>query len=266
MVQDVFPGTILNWIAAQSLDVAFILLVLPTMFLAVAGTLVVRVIFGSLISPGSSVGESKVGAAAEVYAVVLGFIIVIGFSDFQDAKRNVLQEVTALERLTTQARLMSGDTSSNVVDAVGDYAKAVAEHEWLLMAKGQPSQEAEAKMANLNDLVMAPSNDSSTLSQFRLSSLLDEVVKLRVSRLAAPPDPVVAGLIFQVLILGAVLALVTGWFVRGPSALVHVLLSALLSGSVVTVMVLSAQLLYPFTGPVAISAEPFFELAKMAKG
>jgi hypothetical protein len=44
------------------------------------------------------------------------------------------------------------------------------------------------------------------------------------------------------------------------------LLSALISGSVVTVMVLSAQLLYPFSGPVSIAAEPFFELAKLAKG
>ena len=80
-MQDFFPVTILNWIAALSLDVALVLIVLPTILVAVLGTLVVRGIFGLLIAPGSAVGQAKVGAAAEVYAVVLGFIIVIGISD-----------------------------------------------------------------------------------------------------------------------------------------------------------------------------------------
>ncbi len=265
MAQDVFQGTILNWIAAQSLDVAFILIVLPTMVLAVVGTLVVRGIFGLMIAPGSTVGAAKAGAAAEIYAVVLGFIIVFGFSDFQEAKRDVLQEVTALERLTAQAKLLGTDASGEIATAVGEYASAVVVHEWPVMETGRTSPEAEAELAQMSNAVMNPAGGANALSQFRLSALLDDVVKLRVARLSASPDPVVSGLIFQVLFVGAALALVSGWFVRGPSALVHVLLSAMLSGSVVAVMILSAQLLYPFSGPVSISAEPFMELAKLAQ-
>ena len=266
MVQDVFPGTILNWIAAQSLDVAFVIIVLPVMVLAVVGTLVVRGIFGLMISPSSTVGAAKAGAAAEVYAVVLGFIIVFGFSDFQDAKRNVLQEVSALERLKVQAEFLGAEASAEIVEAVGKYANTVVTREWAMMSTGGRSKEAETKMTELSSVVMNSAGSANTLSQFRLSELLDDIVELRVSRLSASPDPLVAGLIFQVLFLGAGLAVVSGWFVRGPSPLVHVLLSAMLSGTVITVMILSAQLLYPFTGPVAISVEPFTELARLWEG
>ncbi len=265
-MQEEYPGSILNWIAGQPLDVAFILIVLPIMLLAMTGTLLVRGVFGLLIAPGSSVGQAKAGAAAEVYAVVLGFIIVIGFSDFQDAKRDVLQEATALNRLAAQAKVLDVVTASKVTEAVGVYATAVVDHEWPAMKFGRASSEANEKIVALNDLVMTSAGQDNALLQIRLSFLLDEVIKLRVSRLSASPDPLVAGLIFQVLVLGAALALITGWFVRGPSALVHILLSAVLSGSVVTVMILSAQLLFPFTGVVSISAEPFMELAKLSKG
>lgn len=261
--QDNFQGTLLNWIAAQSLDVALILIVLPIMVLAVVGTLVVRAIFGMMISPSSTVGAAKAGAAAEVYAVVLGFIIVFGYSDFQEAKRYVLQEVAALERLTMHAKFLGDGASADITNAVGKYADSVVKHEWAAMSKGGTSAEAQAKMNDLSIVVMNSFGGANTMSQFRLSQLLDKIVEYRVSRLSASPDPLVAGLIFQVLFLGAALAVVSGWFVRGPSPLIHVLLSAMLSGTVVTVMILSAQLLYPFTGPIAISAEPFLELAKL---
>lgn len=215
-MQEEYPGSILNWIAGQPLDVAFILIVLPIMLLAMTGTLLVRGVFGLLIAPGSSVGQAKAGAAAEVYAVVLGFIIVIGFSDFQDAKRDVLQEATALNRLAAQAKVLDVVTASKVTEAVGVYATAVVDHEWPAMKFGRASSEANEKIVALNDLVMTSAGQDNALLQIRLSFLLDEVIKLRVSRLSASPDPLVAGLIFQVLVLGAALALITGWFVRGP--------------------------------------------------
>ena len=71
---------------------------------------------------------------------------------------------------------------------------------------------------------------------------------------------------FQTLAVGAFLSVVTGWFIRGPSALIHMLLSAMISGAVVGLMVLSAQLLYPFAGAVAVSAQPFSELSNARGG
>ena len=62
------------------------------------------------------------------------------------------------------------------------------------------------------------------------------------------------------------LAIMTGWFLRGPSVFVHLILVAMISSSVITMMVLSAQLLYPFSGPVSISPEPFLSLAKAREG
>ncbi|HKJ62239.1 MAG TPA: hypothetical protein VKA94_09645, partial [Hyphomicrobiales bacterium] len=99
------PTTFLNWLGSISFDVALILIVLPTVLIAIVGTLVVRTVFTGLLTSASAVGPSKNQVAAEIYAVILGFIIVYGFTEFNDAKQNMLQEVATLGRLMSQASL-----------------------------------------------------------------------------------------------------------------------------------------------------------------
>jgi hypothetical protein len=128
------------------------------------------------------------------------------------------------------------------------------------MANGGESTEAQAWLNKIDQAVMKMSDSAGALVKIRLAALLDEVVTRRVDRLAVAPDPMLSNIIFQLLLVGAGLAIVMGWFLRGPSIFVHLILVAIVSSSVISMMVLSAQLLYPFSGPVSISPEPFLAL------
>jgi len=261
MVPHANPTTLLNWVAALPLDVAFVLLVLPVMIIAALGTVLIRGLLGTQISPGSPVGATKAGAAAEIYAVVLGFIIVLGFTQFHDAKKDVLYETKLLERLANGSET---DQRLDLSAQIETYARTVADKEWIMMAVGDKSAEAEAQMQALEDRVRSAAGSEDSLAGYRLLNLMDEIVELRTSRLSASPDPVVATIVFQVLLVGAGLAVVTGWFIRGPSVALHMFLSAVVAGSVVSLMILSAQVLYPFAGTVAISPEPFWALTDVS--
>lgn len=254
------PTTFLNWLGSISFDVAFVLVVLPTVLIAIVGTLLVRSVFTGLLTSGSSVGPAKNQVAAEIYAVVLGFIIVYGFSEFNEARQNVLQEAATLGRLMSQAPLAGEQTSKEINEAVLGYSRSVAVKEWPLMANGGESTEAQAWLNKIDRAVMKISDSAGALVKIRLAALLDEVVTRRVDRLAVAPDPMLSNIIFQLLLVGAGLAIVMGWFLRGPSIFVHLILVAIVSSSVISMMVLSAQLLYPFSGPVSISPEPFLAL------
>lgn len=258
------PTTFLNWLGSISFDVAFILVVLPTVLIAIVGTLLIRTAFMGLLAPGSAVGPAKNQVAAEIYAVILGFIIVYGFTEFNDAKQNVLHEVATLGRLMSQATLAGEATGKEINDAVIGYSETVATKEWPLMANGGESTEALAWLNRIDQAVMKTSDSAGALLKMRLAGLLDQVVARRVERLSVAPDPLLSNMIFQLLLVGAGLAIVMGWFLRGPSIFVHLVLVALVSSSVISMMVLSAQLLYPFSGPVSISPEPFLSL-KMAR-
>ncbi len=261
------PTNILNWLGSISFDVAFILVLLPIIVFAILGTLIVRALFAGRLTETSAVGPTKNQVSAQIYAVVLGFILVYGFSEFNDAKQNVQKEAATLGRLMAQAHLAGEEAGQSIIAAARGYSETVAVKEWPLMAHGGESAEALTWLRKLDNSVLTAGGASDgALIKMRLSTMLDEVITRRVDRISAAPDPALAEIIFELLLVGALLAITTGWFLRGPSVFVHLILVTMISSSVITMMVLSAQLLYPFSGPVSISPEPFLSLAKAREG
>ena len=142
------------------------------------------------------------------------------------------------------------------------YSETVATKEWPLMANGGESLEALTWLRTLDKAIVSSGGSYDGVVRMRLAALVDEVVNRRVDRIAAAPDADLSNILFELLAVAAALAIMTGWFLRGPSVLVHMMLVGMISSSVITMMVLSAQLLYPFSGPVSVSPEPFIALAK----
>lgn len=260
------PTSFLNWLGSLPLDVALVLVVLPTVIFSILGTLAIRTVFATLLASTSAVGPAKNQVAAEIYAVILGFIIVYGFSEFNDAKQNVRKEAATLGRMIAQAPLAGEEAGRTIIASVRDYSGTVAAKEWPLMANGGESAEAQASLQALEKAILNAGSPADSLVRMRLATLLDEVATSRVERLSAAPEPHLASLILQFLVVGASLAITTSWFLRGPSIVVHLILVSMISSSVITMMILSAQLLYPFSGPVSISPQPFQTLAAARNG
>ena len=255
------PSSYVNWIASLNVDEAFVLLVAPVAIIAGLGALAFRALLGSFIGTASTVGTTKAGVAAEIYAVVLGFMIFFGFEHFNETRQAVLLEASMLERLAAEAEFIPGD-QVQFAKAVDTYVDTVLTEEWPRLEVGNTVDLISGGTLQLDhDLraVFAGANDYDTT---RIFSLVDEINELRAIRLSANPDDVVASAIFQMLVVGLLLSVVTGWFVRGPSIVIHMSLSTIVSGSLVMLMVLAAQLSYPFTGAVSIPKSSFANLVE----
>lgn len=255
------PSSYVNWIASLNIDEAFLLLVAPVAIIAGIGALVFRALFGAFIGTASTVGTTKAGVAAEIYAVVLGFMIYFGFEHFDETRQAVLLEASMLERLKAEGDFIPADPAQ-FSQAIDTYINTVLTEEWPQLEVGNTAKLIAGGIIQLDhDLraVFAGTNDYDTS---RIFSLVDEINDLRAVRLSANPDAVVASSIFQMLVVGLLLSVVTGWFVRGPSILIHMGLSTIVSGSLVMLMVLAAQLSYPFTGTVSIPKSSFLHLVQ----
>ncbi len=250
-----------NWVASLNFDEAFILLVVPISLIAGLGALFFRVLFGTFIGTTSTVGQTKAGIAAEIYAVVLGFLVLFGFDHFNETRRAVLLEASLVDRLRAEAQFISGD-QTQFLAAVDTYIDTVLTKEWPRQEAGNTEALIAGGIMELDLSVRKAFASLDDASAIRSLEFVDEINQQRATRLSATPNAVVAGAIFQMLIVGLLLSVVTGWFVRGPSILVHMALSALVSGSIVLLMVLSAQLTYPFTGTVSISKSSFSDLVR----
>lgn len=250
------PGSVVNWIASLQFDEAFILLVVPISIFAGIGALLLRIFFGGLIGTASTVGTTKAGIAAEIYAVVLGFVILFGFEHFNDTRRAVLVEASLLDRLRSEAEYLP-EIGPDLEVAIDEYVSRVLTEEWPLQQAGTSEQLIAGGITELERTIRDLSSSLSNYDRDRLLDLVQSITEYRATRLSATPDPAVATAIFHMLVVGLILSIVTGWFVRGPSIVIHMSLSLLVAGSVVMLMVLSAQLTYPFTGPVSISQDAF---------
>lgn len=256
-------ANLLHWLAIMSFDVIAVLVVVPVVVIAALGTLFVRAVFGTAIVSTSHVGPSKLGAAAEIYAVIIGFIIVVAYAEFQDAKGVVFEEASLVSRLISYSETLSSADGERLSQAAAQYANDVAEIEWPLPAFGRSSPEVDMALDNIDRAILqvGAATATSQLVIFRLTGIADEISKRRMQRLSLTPDYKVAELLFRILAVGTFLVVVTGWFLRGPSVLVHLFLAMLISASVTTLLATSAQLLYPFDGAIRIPPDQFLAIA-----
>lgn len=253
------PSSYVNWIASLNVDEAFLIIVAPVAIISGIGALVFRGLFGAFIGTASTVGTTKAGVAAEIYAVVLGFMIFFGFDHFNETRKAVLLEASILERLMAEGEFIPGNHAL-FVQAVDTYVDTVLAEEWPRLEVGNTADLIAGGVVQLDHDLREVFTGMDGYDTSRIFSFVDEINELRAVRLSANPDDVVASAIFQMLIVGLLLSMVTGWFVRGPSIVIHMGLSTIVSGSLVMLMVLAAQLSYPFTGSVSIPKSSFANL------
>ena len=256
-VSDVF----LVWLAGLNFDVAAVLVILPAVILAMVSTVVMRSVLIISTSSQSSVGVSKISITAEIFAALLGFIVVVGFSDFRATERVVLKEAAAVERVLERAEAM-GELGAGVAIASRAYAAAVAGREWQELSVARIPVKPPAALAAMRAAIGGLGDTAA--DQGELKDLANTIEQLRIDRITAVPSSTVAGVLTWIFALGIGATVIVGWFLRGPSLAVHAVLAGGLAGVMVALLILSMQFLYPFSGPVAISNAPFVAIGQAA--
>ena len=251
------PSNLLEWFASLSFDVAVFVLYVPALVVTALGTLVVRWVFSDQVAPDSAVTPTKVGFMAEVYSVMLGFLVAVAYAQYGETRTSVRHEVESLKMIQAVAGDF-GAEAAPLQDAVVNYAQAVVEGEWELLAFGDESPQVEAALGALFDALPDPDGSlNAALTVNQLRGLIQNVAANRVERISAAPDTRIADLLSGVLVLVTGLAISIAWFLRGPSVLLHLILGGILVTTFLSLILLSVELIYPFAGDLSISPDEF---------
>jgi hypothetical protein len=257
------PSNLLEWIASLPFEVLIIVLYLPALVIALLGTLLVRWVFDDWIAQGSAVGPTKAQYMAEVYSALLGFLVVVAYAQFDDTRTSVRQEVEHLRLIERLAGQFAPSAQAAVERAVSDYARAVVTDEWPRMAFGDESPTVDAAITGMLDALPAVGDDTSVyaaLTVLQMRGLVQDVVAARADRVTATPDSNVSDLLSGVLLLVTLLAVSIGWFLRGPSVVVHLILIAFMVTTFLSLIVLAVELIYPFAGGLTVPSDEFQRL------
>ena len=117
------PSNLLEWLASLPFDVAVFVLYVPALVLTAFGTLLVRWLFSDHVAPESSVGPTKVGFMAQVYSVMLGFLVAATYAQYGETRTWVRQEVESLRLIRNITSDVATPQAEALKTAVSDYAR-----------------------------------------------------------------------------------------------------------------------------------------------
>ncbi|MDD4894554.1 MAG: DUF4239 domain-containing protein, partial [Candidatus Omnitrophica bacterium] len=127
-----------------------IIIVGGSIALSIIGLLIVRkFIPHHKLKLHHDVADPILGAMSVVYAVLLAFIVVIVWQNFDKANSAVQLEANYLADIYRDAEGLSPDFRVKVGNLLREYREAVIKYEWPALQKGQMSPEVEESMKKI---------------------------------------------------------------------------------------------------------------------
>ncbi len=146
------------------------------------------------------------GVLGVAFAVILAFVMFLGFESYVRASEGASREAVAITQLARVSRLFPVPEGEELRDSLGCYARAVISDEWPLMREGGESDVVLGWLAQIETTIdEMPIDDS--VSEVALGHWLEEMAVRREGRRTrlAESAPSVPGAVWSMLVLGAVL-------------------------------------------------------------
>jgi len=252
----------MTWIYVFPAWLFFVGVVVAMALLSCAGLLVFRrVVPVSEELAHNDVAGPIIGTVGSILAVVLSFLLISNWQEYDAAAATVAQEAASLSDLYHQAAYLPAPVSSRLQDAIRTYVRAIIEQEWPAMKSGGRSRDAE--LASLSMLRIVSQYNPSTATQQALQQsalgLMNSIADGRRTRLFDNDEGI--PLIFWAgNVLIAVITIGFCYIFRVRNEWLHLAMTAALAAVIGVIFVLTAEFDYPFRGDGQISPATLIHL------
>jgi protein-S-isoprenylcysteine O-methyltransferase Ste14 len=195
------------------------------------------------------------------YAVLLAFMLIAVWQDYETAQTNVQSEAHELAGVYFLASQLPEPQRTRLQDLVQTYARVVVEEEWPLMERGQTSPRADSlvRQLRLELLGFDPHTTGEQVLYERGLTQLHDALDARRSRLLEVREGI-PNLLWVVLVLGGVITVSFTYLFGLKSNVAHALMVAALTLLICAILFTIGEFDYPFSGVVEIQPEAFREV------
>jgi protein-S-isoprenylcysteine O-methyltransferase Ste14 len=201
------------------------------------------------------------------YAVVLAFMLIAVWQDYNTAQTNVESEANELAGVYFLASRLPESERTHVQDLARMYARVVVEQEWPMMEQGQTSPRADSLLRQLRFelLEFDPHTRGEQVLYERGLTDLHNAVDARSSRLLQVREGI-PNLLWVVLVVGGVITVSFTYLFGLKSNVAHALIVAALTLLICAILFTIGEFDYPFSGVVEIRPEAFREALRSFGG
>jgi hypothetical protein len=193
-----------------------------------------------------------------IYAVLLAFMVVITWQNFDGARSNVIKEANALGALYRDSIAFSPAFQKELHVALDNYVHAIIKEEWPLLARGERSEHVQELSSRLWKIYASyqPRTDTEKIffaETLRKKNEASELRRLRIYNSESGIHPI----LWFVLIAGGIITILFPLFLSTENFLPQVIMVSLLAALIGLILFTIMVMEYPFSGAVYVTPDAF---------
>jgi hypothetical protein len=236
--------------------VGVLLIGLTTLIAGVAPAIVRSRMGLDRLRTNNEVAGFKFATIGVLYAVLLGFAVIVVWGKFSDAENNVSQEAGAAATIYRIANGIGGEPGTALRESVTAYLKAAISEDWPAMERGNASSivtraldDAYAALLRYN-----PMDRRGAVLLAEALHQLDLVTQARRARLVVASG-IVPGILWLVLFGGAILTIGFTLFFGTENLWAQTMMTAALSILIFSGLLIILAIDHPFAGSVKVGSD-----------
>jgi hypothetical protein len=196
-----------------------------------------------------------------IYAVLLAFIVVITWQDFDKAENITISEANCIAALYRDATPFPAEFRAELKSELTDYVKAIVNEEWQMMAKGQRSASVQKIQEKIWILYgsFQPKNETQKIffaESVKKLNLAAEMRRQRIIYASSGINP----LLYFVLIAGSFITIAFTMLFGTENVIPHLIMVSLLATMIAITLFTVISMDYPFTGDISITPDVFINM------
>jgi hypothetical protein len=201
------------------------------------------------------------GVLANIYAVLIAFVIVQGWGNLQEAQTYVDTQATAMTEIRENSKVLGAVDAKPIDRALDQYARSVLDHDFPSMEdSGRRSPLTTAKLNELFAAVrnVTPEGAAQVAFYDQTVDRLDDLVLSRQASVTAS-DGSLPSPLYLLLGLGGLVVIVLACVLDSNHRRSHVLIVCSIAVVIAFMLAIVVSFDHPFTGDIAVSDRPIRE-------
>ena len=196
-----------------------------------------------------------------IYAVLLAFIVVITWQDFDKAENITISEANCIAALYRDATPFPAEFRAELKSELTNYVNAIINEEWQMMAKGQRSAGAQEMQEELWKLYSGfqPKNETQKIFFTESVKKLNQAAEMRRQRIVYASSGI-NPLLYFVLIVGSFITIAFTMLFGTENIIPHLIMVSLLAAMIAITLFSVIAMDYPFTGDISIKPDVFINM------
>jgi hypothetical protein len=230
--------------------------------LSVLGLLLARRVFSQeRLKPAENVGTQVFTLAGVLYAVLMAFVVVVVWEQFNEATDRAESEANAVSDLLHDSEGLPAAARPSIQRSLLDYTNDVVIDEFPRMRHGESIEHQSEHLTKIwqTYLKVEPETQSEIAYYTESISKLDDLGTARKERISAS-DFHIPGEMWVLLLGGGVVMLIFTYLFATPDVVLHSFLVGLCGALLAFVLYLIFAMEHPFVGTIAVSSNPYVDV------